>query len=268
MRLLYFCEKPQDTFYKRHMRPGGQGTKPALSFQQGTELFLLSTKSQRKEKKDIKGIPNHGHTFCREEASWSTDMYSTGMSSHLSSPGGNILILILQFIESLISSPAASTASPGGLQAPKPKVNLQVGEQALSPPGHWCWRNKVLQSKRLAREYGDPGGEHPRTKYVFGVFVSSRPTAAIPWTALTACVDLRIQQRGSRQRVKGHRLGLNTAFKTIQDPKKLLGEKKMFGRKNIWSQVSLYLRKKYICNIYIYIYKIIKIQKSINFSNR
>lgn len=66
MRLLYFCEKSQDTFYKRHMRPGGQGTKPALSFQQGTELFLLSTKSQRKEKKDIKGTPNHGHTFCRE----------------------------------------------------------------------------------------------------------------------------------------------------------------------------------------------------------
>lgn len=69
MHLLYFCEKSQDTFYKRHMRPGGQGTKPALSFQQGTKLFLLSTKSQRKEKKDIKGTPNHGHTFCREEAS-------------------------------------------------------------------------------------------------------------------------------------------------------------------------------------------------------
>lgn len=97
------------------------------------------------------------------------------------------------------------------------------------------------------------GGECPRTKYVFGVCVSSRPTAAIPWTALTTCVDLRIQQRGSRQRVKGLRLRLNTAFKTIQDPKKLLGEKKMFGRKNIWSQISLYLRKKYICNIYIYI---------------
>lgn len=58
------------------------------------------------------------------------------MSRHLSSPGGNILVLILlQFIESLISSPAASTGSPGGLEAPKPKVSLQVGEQALGPPG-------------------------------------------------------------------------------------------------------------------------------------
>lgn len=48
--LLRSCEKSQATFYKRYMRRGDQGTKPALSFQQGTELFLLSTKSQRKEK--------------------------------------------------------------------------------------------------------------------------------------------------------------------------------------------------------------------------
>ena len=36
----------------------------------------------------------------------------------------------------------------------------------------------MLQSKRLAREYGDSGGERPRTKYVFGVCVCSRPTDA------------------------------------------------------------------------------------------
>lgn len=175
------------------------------------------------------------------------------MSRHLSSPGGNILVLILlQFIESLISSPAASTASPGGLEAPKPKVSLQVGEQALGPPGHRCWRNKVLQSKRLAVNTGILG-ERPRTKYVFGVCVQQAHSCS-SMDRLNRLHGLEdpadgFKTKGQRTR----RLRLNTAFKTIQDPKKLLGEKKMFRRKNIWSQISLYLRKKYICNIYIYI---------------
>lgn len=53
------------------------------------------------------------------------------------------------------------------------------------------------------------------------------------------------------------------SFKTIQDPKKISGEKKIFRRKNIWSQISLPKKKVYMQYIYIYIYlyKIMKIQK-------
>lgn len=162
------------------------------------------------------------------------------MSSHLSSPGGNILVLIpLQFIDSLISSSATSTASPGGLEAPKPKVDLHVGEQALGPPGHWCWRNKVLQSKRLAREYGDSGGERPRTKYVFGVCVCSRPTDANSVDRLNRLRGLEDPADGFK--TKGPR---NTSWdstqllKQFKTPKSYLGKRKclegrIFGVKSL-----------------------------------
>lgn len=66
-------------------------------------------------------------------------------------------------------------------------------------------------------------GEASRTEYVFGVCVSSRPTVALQPCGL---YDPTKEFETHRKR----KLTLNTALKTIQDPKESLGETKILKK--------------------------------------
>ena len=137
--------------------------------------------------------------------------------------------------------PQAQGKLAGGWASARPPRGTGAEGIKCSSPRDWPWIRGSW-------------GERPRTKYVFGVCAQQAHSCS-SMDRLNRLHGLEdpadgFKTKGQRTR----RLRLNTAFKTIQDPKKLLGEKKMFRRKNIWSQISLYLRKKYICNIYIYIY--------------
>lgn len=85
-------------------------------------------------------------------------------------------------------------------------------------------QSKVLQSERLAPSTEILGGEGaPRTKYVFGVCVSSTSV-----TALQPC-GLHDPTEGFETRQE-HRADTQHSFKNIQDPNEIWGEKKILRK--------------------------------------
>lgn len=168
---MHFCDTSQDTFYKPPTRRGGQGTKPALSFQKGIEFFLFFFSLQKVKEiknKKLKIYPQWVY-FLQGGILIDRHIQYRDIQSSLLSPGATSLnTCTIHRISYFLTS-----CFHGGLEAARPEVNLPVGERGLSPRGTRTEETRVKCSSPRDWHVSPEilGGAGPRTKYVFGVCV-------------------------------------------------------------------------------------------------